>query len=111
MANSVHAIENSGQLKVAGSTRMMASRPSGRARSASAMKTPSARTQPMAASAQGQRGVLRSLTCVASVPHTIINAAMLTGASTGPHHGSGSRNRMSQSSSEWGQPLIGRRNT
>ena len=75
------------------------------------MKTPSARTQPIAASAHGQRALARSLTWVTSVPHTIITSAMLTGASTGPHHGNGSRKRMSQSSSEVGQPLIGRRKT
>ena len=34
-----------------------------------------------------------------------------TGASTGPHHGSGRRKRMSQSSSERGQPHIVLRNT
>ena len=37
--------------------------------------------------------------------------AMLTGASTGPHHGRGSRNRMSQSSSVLGQPDMMRRKT
>ena len=37
--------------------------------------------------------------------------AMLTGASTGPHQGSGSRNRMSQSNKVRGQPVISRRKT
>jgi hypothetical protein len=32
---------------------------------------------------------------------------MLTGAITGPHHGSGSRKRMSQSSSVCGHPVMG----
>ena len=39
-----------------------------------------------------------------SVPQAIISSAIKIGASTGPHHGSGMRNRMSQSSSERGQP-------
>ena len=49
---------------------------------------------------------LRSVDCVAQVPHTIISTAMQTGASTGPHQGSGSRKRMSQSNSDLGQPHI-----
>jgi len=37
-------------------------------------------------------------------------AAIAMGAATGPHHGSGRRNRMSQSSSEAGQPHMTYRN-
>jgi hypothetical protein len=48
---------------------------------------------------------------VVSVPHAIIRHAIETGASTGPHQGSGSRKRMSQSNSDLGQPVIVRRNT
>ncbi len=48
---------------------------------------------------------------VTSVPHTIMSSAMLTGAITGPHQGSGSRKRMSQSNSDAGQPDISFRNT
>ena len=43
--------------------------------------------------------------------HAIITAAILIGASTGPHHGSGSKNKMSQSSSDFGQPDMRRKNT
>src|SRR5258706_9478216 len=43
---------------------------------------------------------------LASVPHKIISSAMLTGANTGPHHGSGNRNKMSQSSNDRGQPQM-----
>ena len=49
--------------------------------------------------------------CVTSVPHAIISMAINTGASTGPHHGNGSRKRMSQSNSECGQPHITFRKT
>ncbi len=43
---------------------------------------------------------------LASVPHKIISNEIKTGASTGPHHGIGSKNKMSQSSNECGQPHI-----
>src|SRR5207302_11422121 len=49
--------------------------------------------------------------CVTKVPHKIMRKAMLIGAQTGPHHGSGMRNRMSQLSSDVGQPAIIRRKT
>ena len=52
-----------------------------------------------------------SATYRADVPHAIINIAMHTGASTGPHHGSGSRKSRSQSKSDLGQPQITYRNT
>ena len=48
---------------------------------------------------------------VTRVPHTIISEAMETGASTGPHHGSGNRKRMSQSNGDAGQPEMMRRKT
>jgi len=76
------------------------------------MKTAGASMIPTPASAHAQRAtVVSSPDCVASVPHTIITSAILTGASTGPHHGSGSRKRMSQSSSVLGQPEMRRRKT
>ena len=102
---------NSGQLKVVGCTRKTASRPCGNARHASIMKTASATTIPAHASVHVHRVLTPSSAPdrVASVPHTIITSAMVTGASTGPHHGSGSRNRMSQSSSVRGHPEMRRR--
>src|ERR1044072_8389130 len=45
---------------------------------------------------------MRSPLWVTRVPHTIINDAIETGASTGPHHGSGNRKRMSQSNRDEG---------
>ncbi len=41
---------------------------------------------------------------LANVPHKIISSEIRTGASTGPHHGNGNRNKISQSSNECGQP-------
>ena len=41
---------------------------------------------------------------LANVPHKISNSEIKTGASTGPHHGIGSKNKTSQSSNECGQP-------
>lgn len=43
---------------------------------------------------------------LANVPHKINNSEINTGASTGPHHGNGSKNRTSQSSNECGQPQM-----
>jgi hypothetical protein len=52
-----------------------------------------------------------SMHWLASVPPAIISDAMHTGASTGPHQGSGNRNRMSQSKRDTGQPQMALRNT
>ena len=57
------------------------------------------------------RGPLTVRDSAAMVPQTIIKTAIETGASTGPHHGSGSRNRTSQSNSDRGQPHMTRRKT
>ena len=87
-------------MNVVGSTCRAASRPFGSARDASIMKTASASTIPTLASAHAPRAsVAPSPACVASVPHRTITSAILTGATTGPHQGSGSRNRMSHSKS------------
>ena len=48
----------------------------------------------------GQAGI-----CVMAEPVITIKTAMLTGASTGPHQGSGIRKRISQSDNETGHPL------
>src|SRR2546428_2327284 len=114
-ASNSQATTNTGQLNWVGSTRRTASAPPPAARMASAMQTYSTSATPtrFALHAQGPGQSVRSgrSTRLTNVPPTTISTAMLTGASTGPHHGSGSRNRMSQSKSERGQPLNGTRKT
>ena len=102
---STTATANSGQLNAAGSTWRTASGPPGKARIASAMNTHSASRMPAAQDRRVKRvSGTPSRDCVTSVPHTTISDAMHTGASTGPHQGSGKRKRMSQSNREAGHP-------
>jgi len=102
-------------LNETGNTDRTAASPPGNARAASAMNTPRARIVPVAAALQiaasCRDGRSPSLICVVNVPHRIIRHAMAIGATIGPHHGSGSRNRMSQSNSDLGHPHIRRRKT
>jgi len=102
-------------LNEVGSTDLVASSPSGSERSASAMNTYSARATPMALAPHSARASAFAGTassyCVATVPQRIISRAIQTGAKTGPHHGSGSRKRMSQSNGDVGQWLMTRRKT
>ena len=87
----------------------------GNCRSESAMKMYSASVIPVAlrhqivAAARVSR--IRERGRLTMVPQTIIRTAIETGASTGPHQGSGRRNRTSQSNSDRGQPHITRRKT
>src|SRR2546426_2991612 len=114
-ASNSQATTNTGQLNWVGSTWATASAPPPAAPMASAMNTYSASATPtrFAPHAQGPGQSARSgrSNRLTNVPPRTISTAMLTGASTGPHHGSGSRNRMSQSTSERGQPLSGTRKT
>jgi len=104
---------NIDQLNRVGKTVRIASTPPFAARIASAMKTYNAISEPNTAISIDQRlginGMLGSSICATSVPPIIINAAIDTGAMTGPHQGNGNRNKMSQSRIVWGQPLIGTR--
>src|SRR5438477_9900183 len=59
----------------------------------------------------GQIGRSASSHWLTTVPKTIIRKAIVIGAQTGPHHGSGMRNRMSQSRSDLGKPVRARRKT
>src|SRR2546422_778365 len=97
---------NSGQLNRTGKTFSTASIPPGSARTASAMNTYNASTVPMKLTKyifqlQPNAGATGS-NRVSAVPQTIIRPAMQTGASTGPHHGNGSKKRMSQSRRDFG---------
>src|SRR5213594_3078182 len=114
-ASNSKATTKTGQLNWVGSTRRIASAPPPAARMVSAMNMYTAIATPtrLAPHAQGPGQSARSgrSNRLIDVPPTTISTAMLTGASTGPHHGSGRRNRMSQSKSERGQPLNGIRKT
>src|SRR5262245_11640878 len=115
VAMSRSAAQNIGHLNAVGSTRRTASAPSGKARIASAMKIPSASRTPTALTPQEAHekpvAGMRSRDWVTRVPHTIISDAIQTGASTGPHHGSGHRKRMSQSNRGVGKTEMMRRKT
>ena len=102
------ATQNHGQLNTVGNTLRTASSPFPEARNVSLMKRYRARNTPIIFSAQALAS-LAALTCqapslLARLPHQIISTEINTGASTGPHQGSGSKKRMSQSRSECGQP-------
>src|SRR2546430_12034428 len=106
---------NSGQLKPTGNMVRSASVPWFAARRASLMKTNNASVAPAPPSArdfQLEPKAEECSNCVTKVPHKIIRKAMLIGAQTGPHQGSGMRNRMSQFDSDRGhQPVMTRRKT
>src|SRR6266576_1506983 len=107
VANRNNAKEKRDQLNDAGRTSRKTFTPRPATSRESAMKTYNAsetprkfRIQPFHSEGSSPREISHVLT---SVPQRIINSAIETGARTGPHQGSGSRNRMSQSHNEWGQ--------
>src|ERR1051325_8976651 len=110
-----NAMQNNGQLNVCGKTFRNAFTPPSATRIESAMNTYSAIATPKKFNAHAfhsepsrARSIRQLLT---RVPHRIMSNAIETGAITGPHHGSGSKKRRSQSSSECGQPHITFRKT
>src|SRR2546423_333348 len=102
------ATEKTGQLNETGRTLRRASTPLSATRNESAINRYKASAAPVKFRTHAFSSELVSRRwcgqALARVPHKIISSATETGASTGPHHGSGRRNRMSQSSSERGQP-------
>src|SRR6267142_3810624 len=107
--------QNSGQLNDCGKTLRRASTPPFATLIESAMNRYSTTITPQKFRAHAfhseplrARSMRQLLT---TVPHSTMSNAIETGASTGPHHGSGSKNKMSQSSNECGHPHITFRNT
>ena len=101
---------NSGQLNALGRERPMASLPAPSSRSASAMKTRRASATPPTlathAGRLGQNGRLSRSHWLTSVPPITMSSAISMGASTGPHQGSGTKKRTSQSCRDPGQPVM-----